>query len=175
MSVCSVRHKSNKKMRNSKRHIITFSAGGDPVILPRKFSFHGGVSRDILFAEKVVMCCRCKSRCMLGKNCLLVSPTPEQSDMSYNQQNETSRASKTPQKAVHSAKNQPSAESQQELSSTEDKPDGDDSLTDGSGEDSGSGSTSEPRDEDDSELVSSVPETPLQKIVTSTSQTKPLI
>ena len=73
---------------------------------------------------------------MLGENCPVVSPTPKRSDMSYTEQSETPRDSKTSEKADPSAKNQPSAESQQEISSIEDRPDGDDSLTDGSGEDS---------------------------------------
>ena len=60
------------------------------------------------------------------------------------------------------------------MSSTEKGSDGENSSTDETGDDSDSGSTSESNDEDGSALVSSVPETPLQKTVTSTSQTKPL-
>ena len=101
-----------------------------------RWEYGGGVSRGILFAEKVVLCYRCKTRHVLGENCPVVSPTPKRSDMSYTEQSETPRDSKTPEKADPSAKNQPSAESQQEISSIEDRPDGDDSLTDGSSEDS---------------------------------------
>ena len=93
---------------------------------------------------------------MLGKNCPVVSPTPEGSDMSYTEQSETPGVSKTPEKTDPSVENQPSAESRQEMSSIE------------------SGTTSESNDEDGFALVSSVPEIPLQKPVTSTSETKPL-
>ena len=81
-----------------------------------------------------------------------------------------------PEKPDPSVKNQLSAESRQESSSTKERTDGENSSTDETGNDSGndSRSTSESNDEDDSELVSSVPETPSQKPVTSTSQTKPL-
>ena len=56
------------------------------------------------------------------------------------------------------------------MSSIEEGTYGENSSTDGTGDDSDSGSTSESSDEDGSELVSSVPETPLQKPVTSASQ-----
>ena len=45
--------------------------------------FHVGVLRDVLFAEKVVLRYRCKTRHTLGKNCPVVSPTLEDSDMSF--------------------------------------------------------------------------------------------
>ena len=60
------------------------------------------------------------------------------------------------------------------MSSIEEGTYGENSSTDGTGDDSDSGSTSESSDEDGSELVSSVPETRLQEPATSTSQTKPL-
>ena len=174
VSVFKGRHKFNRKIRNGKRHIRIFAVGGNSTILPGKIAFHGGVSCDVLFAEKVVLCYRCKTLHMLGENCPVVSPTPEGSDMSYTEQSETPEDSKTPEKTDPSVENQPSAESRQEMSSTEKGSDGENSSTDETGDDSDSGSTSESNNEDGSALVSSVPETPLQKTVTSTSQTKPL-
>ena len=97
---------------------------------------------------------------MLGKNCSVASPTPEGYDMSHSEQSETPR-------------DPPSAESQQESLPVDESNDEVCSSTDGSGSDSGSGSTSESSDGDDSELVFSVPETPLQKLVISAPQTKP--
>ena len=174
MSVFQGRHEFNRKIRNGKRHIRIFPAGGDPAILPRKIAFHGGVSWDVLFAEKMVLCYRCKTRHMLGGNCPVVSPTPEGSDMSYTEQSETPGDSKTPEKTDPSFENQPSAESRQEMSSIEEGTDGENLSTDETSDDSDSRSTSESNDKGGSELVSSVLETPLQKPVTSTSQTKPL-
>ena len=49
-------HKFNRKIRNGKSHVKIFPAGEDPAILPRKISFHGRIQRDVLFAEKVVLC-----------------------------------------------------------------------------------------------------------------------
>ena len=111
---------------------------------------------------------------MLGENCPVVPPTLEGSDMSYTEQSEIPGDSKIPEKTDPSVENQPPAESRQEMSSIEEGTDGENSSTDETGDDSDSGSTPESNDEDGSELVSSVPETPLQKPVTSTSQTKPL-
>ena len=82
VSVFKGRHKFNTDTRNGKRHVKIFPAGGDPAILPRKISFHGRIQRDVLFAEKVVLCYRCKTRHMLGENCPVVTPTTEDSSMS---------------------------------------------------------------------------------------------
>ena len=86
VSVFKGRHNFNRNIRNGKRHVRIFPAGGDPMVLPRKISFHGGIKRDVLFTEKVVLCYRCKTRHMLGENCPVVSPTPEDSSMSYSEQ-----------------------------------------------------------------------------------------
>ena len=171
VSVFKGRHKFNRKIRNSKRHVRVFPAGGDPAILPRKITFHDGILRDVLFAEKVVLCYRCKIRRMLDENCPVASPTPEGSDMPYTEQSETPRDNMTTEKPGPSVENQPSAESRQELSSIEERTDGENSSTDRTGVDSELGSTSESSDEDSSELGSSVPETPLKKPVTSAPQT----
>ena len=98
VSVFKGRHNFNRKIRNGKRHVRIFPAGGDPEILPRKITFHGGVRRDVLFAEKVVLCYRCKARHMLGENCLVVSPTPEDYDMSNIEQSEAPRDKLAPEK-----------------------------------------------------------------------------
>ena len=55
----------------------------------RKISFHGGASKDVLFAERVVLCYRCKTRHMLGENCPVAPPTLEGSDISHSEQSET--------------------------------------------------------------------------------------
>ena len=75
LSVFKGRHKFNRKIRNGKRHVRIFPAGGDPAVLPRKISFYGGASRDVLFAEKVVLCYRCKTCHMLGENCPVATST----------------------------------------------------------------------------------------------------
>ena len=160
ISVFKGRHKFNTKLRNGKRHVRIFPAGGDPAILPRKIYFHGGASKDVLFAEKVVLCYRCKTRHMFVENCPVASPTPDESGLPYSEQSETPW-------------DPPSAESQQESLSVDESNDEDCSSADGSGGDSDSGSTSKSSDEDDSELLSSVPETLLQKQIISAPQTKP--
>ena len=159
ISVFKGRHKFNRKIRNGKRHVRIFPAGGDPAIMPGKISFQGGVSRDVLFAEEVLLCYRCKTRHMLGENRPVASPTLEGSDMSCSEQNETSQ-------------DPPSAGSQQKSSVSEERSDGCSSAED-PGDDFSSESTSTPGDDDDSERVSSVPETPLQKPVASTPQKNP--
>ena len=88
VSVFKGRHKFNKEIRNGKRHVKIFPAGEDPAILPRKISFHGRIQRDVLFAEKVVLCYRCKTRHMLGENCPVATPTTEDSSMSLAEQSD---------------------------------------------------------------------------------------
>ena len=83
------RHKFNGSIRNGKRHGRIFPAGGDPAILPRKISFHGNIQRDVLFAEKVVLCYRCKTRHMLGENCPALTRTQKDSNMSFTEQSGT--------------------------------------------------------------------------------------
>ena len=60
VSVFKGRHKFNTDIRNGKRHVKIFPAGEDPAILPRKITFHGRIQRDVLFAEKVALCYRCR-------------------------------------------------------------------------------------------------------------------
>ena len=83
------RHKFNRHIRNGKKHVRIFPARGDPTILPKKISFYGNIQRDGLFAEKVVLCYRCKTRHMLGENCPVATPTNEDSAISLNEQSDT--------------------------------------------------------------------------------------
>ena len=170
VSVFKGRHNFDRKIRNGKRHVKIFPAGGNPEILPRKITFHGGVRRDVLFAEKVVLCYRCKTRHMLGESCPVVAPTSEDFDMPNIEQSEPPRDKLTPEKPNSSVVSQSSTETRGELSTIEEKTGEDDSSTEESGTGSDSGPTSEPSDEDGSELVSSVPETPLRKPASSSSR-----
>ena len=170
VSVFKGRHDFNRKIRNGKRYVKIFPAGGDPTILPRKIAFHGSVRRDVLFPEKVVLCYRHKTRHMLGENCPVATPTPKDSHMSFFEQSEAPRESLASEKPHSSVETQSSAEPKQESLPIEERTDGENSTTEETGTDSVSGSASGSSNEVDSELVSSVPETPLQKPVSSTSQ-----
>ena len=55
VSVFKGRHNCNRKIRNGKRHVRIFSAGGDPMMIPRKISFHGGIKR-VSFSRKRWWC-----------------------------------------------------------------------------------------------------------------------
>ena len=72
-----------RKIRNGKRHVKIFTVGWDPEILPRKIYFHSSIQRDVLLAEKVVLCYRCKTRHMLSENWPVATPTPEDSGVSF--------------------------------------------------------------------------------------------
>ena len=108
------RHEYNRKVRNGKRHVKIFPAGGDPAILPRKISFQ----RDLLFTEKEVLCYRCKTRHMVGEKFPVATPTTEDSDMSLNEQSDTLGKNLAPARPESSVETQPSAESQQTSSPT---------------------------------------------------------
>ena len=153
VAVFKGRHKFNSDVRNGKRHVKIFPAGKDPAILPRKISFHGRIQRDVLFAEKVVLCYRCKTRHMLGENCPVVTPTTEDSGMSLEEQSDATVGGTVPAQQESSVEIQPSAESQQASSPiSEGAKEGDSSEEDGSGSGSDSGSTSESDDEDGPDL-----------------------
>ena len=153
VAVFKGRHKFNSDVRNGKRHVKIFPAGEDPAILPRKISFHGRIQRDVLFAEKVVLCYRCKTRHMLGENCPVVTPTTEDSGMSLAEQSDATVGGTVPAQQESSVEIQPSAESQQASSPiSEGAEEGDSSEEDGSGSGSDSGSTSESDDEDGPDL-----------------------
>ena len=36
----------NRKIRNGKKHVEIFPAGGNPMIPPRKISFHGSIQKE---------------------------------------------------------------------------------------------------------------------------------
>ena len=145
-------HKFNRKIRNCKKHIKIFP-GEDPTILPRKISFHSRIQRDVLFAEKVVLCYRCKTRHMLGENCPVATPTAEDSVMPSNEQSDTPGENVAPVQPESSVETQPSVESQQTSSPTRGEArEGNSSLTEEPGSDSESGSSSKSDDESESEL-----------------------
>ena len=124
VSIFKERHKFNTDIRNGKRHVKTFPAGEDPTILPRKISFHGRIQRDVLFAEKVVLCYRCKTRQMLVENCPVVSPTTKDSSMSLAEQSDIPGESAAPVQLESSVETQPSTEFQRTPSSTQEGADG---------------------------------------------------
>ena len=161
VSVFKGRHKFNRKIRNGKRHVKIFPAGGNPEILPRKITFHGGVRRDVLFAEKVVLCYRCKTRHMLGENCPVVTPTSEDSSMSLTEQSVAEGSA--PVQPESSDETQQSAESQQTSTPTQEEAEEEESSAeDESGSGSDSASTSESDDGDGAVPETGVgPSTPL--------------
>ena len=163
VAVFKGRHKFNKNIRNGKRHVKIFPAGGDPGILPRKVTFHGRIQRDVLFAEKVVLCYKCKTRHMLGENCPVATPAQEDSSMSLTEQSGDTVGGAAPVQQEPSVEIQPSAESQQTSSpSNEGSEEEDSSEGSGSGSDTDSDSVSDSDDENGSELGSSAgPATPL--------------
>ena len=62
-------HTFNRNLRNGKRHVRIFPTGGDPRVLPRRITFLDGISRDVLYKEKIVDCYRCDTRHALGDRC----------------------------------------------------------------------------------------------------------
>ena len=62
-------HTFNRNLRNGKRHVRIFPSGGDPRVLPRRITFLDGISRDVLYKEKIVDCYRCDTRHALGEGC----------------------------------------------------------------------------------------------------------
>ena len=156
ISVFKGKHKFNKNIRNGRRHVKIFPAGGDPGILPRKITFHGRIQRDVLFAEKVVLCYRCKTRHMLGENCPVVTPAQEDSSMSSPEQSGVTVGGAALVQQESSNEIQSSTESQQASSPIcgEDE-EGVSSGEDGSTSGSDSDSTSESDDEGESDSVPS--------------------
>ena len=163
VAVFKGRHKFNKNIRNGRRHVKIFPEGGDPGILPRKITFHGRIQRDVLFAEKVVLCYRCKTRHMLGENCPVATPAQEDSSMSLTEQSGNTVRGTAPVQQEFSVEIQPSAESQQASSpSNEGGEEEDTSEEGGSGSDTDSDSVSDSDDGNGSELGSSAgPAAPL--------------
>ena len=103
VSVFKGRHKFNRSIRNGKRHVRIFPAGGDQAIWPRKISIHGNIQRDVLFTEKVVLCYRCKTRHMFGENCPVITPTQKDFSMSFTERSATPARNPSPRQLDHSA------------------------------------------------------------------------
>ena len=156
ITVFKGKHKFNKNIRNGRRHVKIFPAGGDPEILPRKITFHGRIQRDVLFAEKVVLCYRCKTRHMPGENCPIATPAQEDSSMSLPEQSGVTVGGAALVQQESSNEIQSSTESQQASSPTcgEDE-EGVSSGEDGSTSGSDSNSTSESDDGGESDSVPS--------------------
>ena len=117
MSAFKGRHKFNKNIRNGKRHVKIFPAEGNLEMFSRKISFHGNITRDVLFAEKVVMCYRCKTRHMLDENCPVATPTPDDLDVSTSEQCATPRESMSPEQSEPFVETSSSEDSLQDSSS----------------------------------------------------------
>ena len=62
------------------------STRGDPVMLPRKFTFHDGITRDVLFAEKVCAEPQMQSSSHTWRELLYSQPTLENSGSCLNEQ-----------------------------------------------------------------------------------------
>ena len=71
VSVFKDRHEFSRKIRNSKKQVKIFPTGGDPMMLPRKISFHGSI-----WKEKVMLRYSCKTGHMLGESCPEAKLTP---------------------------------------------------------------------------------------------------
>ena len=156
VTVFKGRHKFNRSVRNGRRHVKIFPAGGDPAILPRKITFHGRIQRDVLFAEKVVLCYRCKTRHMLGENCPVATPAQEDFNMSSTELSGVAVGSAALVRQESSAEIQSSTGSQQASSPTCVRgEEGVSSGEDGSASGSDSDSTSESDDEGESDSVPS--------------------
>ena len=102
VSIFKGRHKFDRSIRNGKRHGRIFPAVVDPAILPRKISFHGNILRDVLFAEKVVLCCRYKTRHIFGEKCPVITPTQKDSSMSFTERSATPSRNPSPRQLDHS-------------------------------------------------------------------------
>ena len=143
VSVFKSRHKFNRSIRNGRRHVRIFPAGGDPTVLPKKISFYGNIQRDILIAEKVVLCYRCKTWHMLGENCPVATPTTEDSGMPLNELSDTVSQNQNPIQPDPSAEILPCVESLQQPSTPPKDVVGGDHSEKSSGSDSDSVSESE--------------------------------
>ena len=149
VSVFKGRHEFNRKIRNGKKQVKIFLAGGDPMILPRKISFHGSIQK-----EKVVLCCRCKTQHMLGESCPEATPTPEDSGMSFIEQSGTPRENVAPVEPESSVEICPSGKSQLKTSPLVEEAGKENFSMGGASPDSDLGSGSESSTNTDSELAS---------------------
>ena len=90
--------------------------GGDPPIQPRKITILDSITRDVLFAERVVLFYRCESWDMIDGNCLVASPTLEDSGTSFPDQSNTPLVNQASVESGPYVELHPSGESQEESS-----------------------------------------------------------
>ena len=91
--------------------------------------------------EKVVLCDRCKTRHILGENCPVATPTPEDSGMSFTKRSDTPPSSQNPVQPDPSAEIHPCSESKKKSSALSEEMDGE--IPSGKDSDSDSGSESD--------------------------------
>ena len=113
------------------------------MMMMMKNFFHGSIQRDVLFAEKVVMCYSFKTWHMLGDNFPVATPIPEDSGISFTEQSGTPPPNQNPVQPDPSAKIHPCGESPQKSSALSEEMNGE--IL--SGEDSDLDSDSEPDSE----------------------------
>ena len=93
-------HTFNCNLRNGKRHVRIFPTGGDPRVLPRRITFLDGISRDVLYKEKIVDCYWCDTRHALSESCPEV--VDNQPSVALHEQSSSSR-NPTPTPSEHTA------------------------------------------------------------------------
>ena len=74
VTVFKDRHEFNRKIRNRKKQVKIFTVGGDPIILPRKISFHGSIRKEkekvvlrLHPAQKILVCLSLSRLVLLGR------------------------------------------------------------------------------------------------------------
>ena len=103
VSALKGRHKFNRSIRNGKRHVRIFPAGGDPDIVNENF-FPWKYPEGCRGKGGVVLRVQNSTRHMLGENCTVLTPTQKDSSMSFTEQ------SVTPSHNQNSIQPDPSAE-----------------------------------------------------------------
>ena len=103
VSIFKGRHKFNRSIRNGKRHVRIFPAGGDPDIVNENF-FPWKYPEGCRGKGGVVLRVQNSTRHMLGENCTVLTPTQKDSSMSFTEQ------SVTPSHNQNSIQPDPSAE-----------------------------------------------------------------
>ena len=117
VSVFKGRHKFNRSIRNTGKDMLESSPREEiQRYCQGKFLSNGNIQRDVLFAENVVLCYRCKTRYMLGKNCPVITPTQKDSWMSFTERSATPSRNPSPRQLDHSAEILPCVEPLQQPS-----------------------------------------------------------
>ena len=70
------RHKFNRFIKNVKKHVRIFPAGGGPAMLSRKISFHGNIQRNILSLKRWCCATGAKLVACFAKNCPVIKKIP---------------------------------------------------------------------------------------------------